>query len=294
VGGTLFFTANEGAHGRELWKSDGTARGTVLVKDINPDTDPFGPSPNNLAAVGGTLFFAADDGVNGRELWKSNGTARGTVLVKDINPGSAYGSPLGSFPSYLTNVAGTLFFAAFDQTNGLELWKSNGTSAGTVLVADIVPGSGGSFPNHLTAVGATLFFTAFDPAHGIELWQSDGTAAGTTLVKDINPGSDFSSPSELAFVNGALFFAANDGQNGREPWILKVDPPAAGAARTHGALGQGSSPHTIADVRGPDRSRRAQAAAAVLAGDAVFRELGLDADSLAGLGDVRGRPSPKT
>src|SRR5262249_26350665 len=169
VGGTLFFTANDGTHGRELWKTDGTAAGTTLVKDINPDTNPFGPSPNNLAAVGGTRFFAANDGVDGRELGRSDGTAAGTFMVKDINPGSSYGFPLGSYPSYLTDVGGTLFFAANDST-GRELWKSDGTEAGTVLVA---PGSGASLPSHLTAAGGTLFFSAFDPVHGTELWQSD-------------------------------------------------------------------------------------------------------------------------
>jgi ELWxxDGT repeat protein len=87
LGNTLFFSANEGVNGRELWKSDGTAAGTVLVKDINL-TNPFGSSPSNLTAVGSTLYFTADEGVNGRELWKSDGTAAGTVLVRDIFPGN--------------------------------------------------------------------------------------------------------------------------------------------------------------------------------------------------------------
>src|SRR5205085_2313751 len=141
--------------------------------------------PGYLTAVGGTLFFVADDGLNGRELWKSDGTAVGTVLVKDINPGSAYGFPSTSSPSSLTAVGGTLFFAANDGTNGKELWKSDGTPAGTVLVKDINPGSADSYPNGLTAVGGTLYFAADDGVHAQELWSSDGAAAGTALVKDI-------------------------------------------------------------------------------------------------------------
>src|SRR4029077_2524408 len=133
-----------------------------------------GPSPNNLAAVGGTLFFAANDGDRGRELWKRDRTGAGTVLVKDINPGSSYGFPVGSYPHYLTDVGGTLFFAANDGTNSLELWKSDGSAAGTVLVKDINPGGGnnGSLPNELTNVNGTLYFSVFVPASGIELWKS--------------------------------------------------------------------------------------------------------------------------
>jgi ELWxxDGT repeat protein len=83
VCGTLFFVANDGAHADELWKSDGTRAGTVLVKDINPIGRS---SPRELTDVGGTLFLVANDGVHGLELWKSDGTRAGTVLVKDIHP----------------------------------------------------------------------------------------------------------------------------------------------------------------------------------------------------------------
>ena len=75
MGGTLFFSADDGVNGHELWRSDGTPGGTVLVKDIRPgaaDGNPF-----ELTAVGSTLFFGADDGTHGYELWKSNGTDRG-------------------------------------------------------------------------------------------------------------------------------------------------------------------------------------------------------------------------
>ena len=72
VGGTLFFVADDGVSGAELWRSDGTADGTLLVKDIN--SGGGGSSPATLTNVGGTLFFAANDGVGGTELWSSDGT----------------------------------------------------------------------------------------------------------------------------------------------------------------------------------------------------------------------------
>src|SRR5205807_5582603 len=96
------------------------------------------------------------------ELWKSDGTAAGTALVKDINPGSAYGFPASSSPNNLTAVGGTLFFSANDGTNGKELWKSDGTAAGTVLVKDINPGIADSYPSALTAADGPLFIAADD------------------------------------------------------------------------------------------------------------------------------------
>jgi ELWxxDGT repeat protein len=122
VNGTLFFSAYTDKNGSELWKSDGTAKGTVLVKDIYSGSSKYcfrgyygghvcftvvhSSSPNNLINVNGTLFFVANDGTHGRELWKSDGTSKGTVLVADIDAGSA-----SSYPSRLVNMNGTLFFS---------------------------------------------------------------------------------------------------------------------------------------------------------------------------------------
>ena len=88
-----------------MWKSDGTASGTVMVKDINSGSGSS--SPSYLTAVGNTLYFQASDGTNGAELWKSDGTASGTVMVKDINSGSG-----SSYPADLTAVGNTLYFQA--------------------------------------------------------------------------------------------------------------------------------------------------------------------------------------
>ena len=91
-------------------------------------------------------------------------------------------------PWNLTAVGNTLYFAAIDGTNGVELWKSDGTASGTVMVKNIRSGSLSSSPYEFTAIGNTLYFAANDGTNGIELWKSDGTASGTVMVKDIYPG----------------------------------------------------------------------------------------------------------
>ncbi|OGV73562.1 MAG: hypothetical protein A3K19_27830 [Lentisphaerae bacterium RIFOXYB12_FULL_65_16] len=219
VSGTIYFTADDGASGRELWKSDGTEIGTVMVKDINPGSP--GANPTELTAFNGRLFFAADDGVNGRELWKTDGTEAGTVLVKNINTAG------DSTPTGLTVVGGTLFFAANDGATGNELWNSDGTEAGTALVKDILSGAGGSNPESLVAFNGQLVFTADDGSTGRELWRSDGTEGNTVQVADIN-GSASSSPAELTAVGSLLFFAADDGTTGAELW--KYDPATRGVS----------------------------------------------------------------
>ncbi len=232
LNGTVFFVAFDQAHGRELWRSDGTPQGTALVKDIRPGSAsglPPGPRvlPPSLTVVGNALFFIALTPEHGQELWKSDGTAAGTVLVKDIKPGSE-----SSFLRDLTNLGGTLFFVADNGVYGMELWRSDGTVAGTVLVRDIRPGAATSNPDGLTAAGGALYFTANDGVTGIELWRSDGTAAGTALVRDINPGPAsafgiFVRPF-LAASGGALFFVAFHPASGLELW--RSDGTAAGTA----------------------------------------------------------------
>jgi ELWxxDGT repeat protein len=135
--GTLYLTANDDTHGDEVWKSDGTAAGTVLIKDIDPGLT-FGTVFLQFAYANGTVFFNYDSSEHGDELWKTDGTAEGTVLVKDIFSGkNDEGNPNKAFPRNFIELNSILYFTAYDG-NGLQLWKSDGTEAGTVNVFDVV------------------------------------------------------------------------------------------------------------------------------------------------------------
>ncbi|MEX0676561.1 MAG: ELWxxDGT repeat protein [Pirellulales bacterium] len=264
VNGTLYFRADNGANGAELWKSDGTDAGTVMVMDIHASA---GSDPRYLIKIGGKLFFTADDGANGSELWMSDPGTSSTMMVKDINPGS-YGSYAGYFRS-MTNVGGILFFSALDSTNGFELWKSDGTMAGTTLVKDVRTGVASSFPFVMTDVGGTLFFTADDGATGFELWKSDGTELGTVPVKDINTGGAGSGPDALTNVGGTLLFRANDGTNGVELW--KSDGSGAGTEIVLDINTSGSStPRYLTNVSGTLYFRATEGTTAGLTGTELW------------------------
>ena len=218
----LYFVANDGENGRELWVSDGTSGGTQLLADINSGHNnydyPHSSSPGYFTEFENKLYFAASNAKTGRELWVSDGTSAGTQLLADINSNigeDTYAE--SSSPSYFTEFEDKLYFAADDGENGRELWVSDGTSAGTQLFADINP-DGSSEPAYLKEFADKLYFAADDGETGKELWVSDGTSAGTQLLADINPdGSSY--PRYFTEFEDKLYLAADDGENGRELWV---------------------------------------------------------------------------
>lgn len=209
-GRTLYFSADDGRTGRELWKSD--AAGTSLVKDLEPGPGSSDPSGFLSCWLGGRAltFFTASTRASGRELWRTDGTAAGTRIVKDIQPG-----PGTSSPAYLTCARGVLFFTAAGPGRGIELWASDGTAAGTRMVKDIWVGPQGSAPSHLSSCNGKLFFVANDGIPGPGLWVSDGTTAGTALVRRMPPMPVVG----FACAGDKVVFPASDGRNGTEPWI---------------------------------------------------------------------------
>lgn len=239
LNGTLFFVAT-GSSGREIYKSDGTAVGTVLVRDINPTGNS---NPWALSAYNNILLFRADNGTDGEELWRTDGTAAGTVMVKNIHKYA------GSQPSYfngemaiLNNVA---YFIANDGLTGDELWRTDGTEAGTYLVKDINP-SGSTGTYDLVVMNNMLYFLADDGVHGTELWRSDGTAAGTSLVRDLQLNGGVTQLSWLVVANNLLFMSLQVNGDGE---LYKSDGTANGTLRVKNinTLG-GSSPRSLTKV----------------------------------------------
>jgi ELWxxDGT repeat protein len=148
------------ATGRELWRTDGTASGTYLVKDIEPGQ---GDSlPLIFVEMAGNYYFVAATSQTGRELWKTDGTEAGTTLVMDIYPGE-----LSSHPSSLYAADGKLYFSATSPENGTELWTSDGTTAGTHILADIVPGLASNGVSDIYKVNNRLLFNTYTTEQSI-------------------------------------------------------------------------------------------------------------------------------
>ena len=119
---------------RSLYKTDGTVAGTVVLLDGLTDV-------NYLTAAGSYVFFAADDNVHGLELWRTDGTVAGTQMVKDIDPRSI---PIrDGKPNNFMALGSSVLFSATTEDYGIELWISDGTTAGTQLVADLNVGTSG-------------------------------------------------------------------------------------------------------------------------------------------------------
>ena len=208
-----YFAADDGKHGIELWRSDGTDTGTYMVKDINPGEASSGIY--EIIAANGKLFFSATTAGNGQELWISDGTAKGTQQLMDISNGTT-----SSYPTQFVNVDNTVFFVIASPGFLSQLWKTDGTTAGTMLIKDLQQSTEFTyFILGSAAANGLLFFTATSFTNGRELWRSDGTDAGTYLVKNIGPDqSDSYSPMQLTEYNNKLYFSADDG-TGRKLWV---------------------------------------------------------------------------
>ena len=208
--GYLFFMADDGQNGFELWRRDGT--NTIMLTNINPGV--ASSFPKNFTEAKGYLYFQALNDSTGFELWKTDGT--NVLLAADINSG-----PASSFPEHLTTYLGSLYFSA-EGPSGFQLWKYDGTNA--TVAAEINP-LADSFPRNLRTFQDRLYFSATDGSSGWELWSYNGASA--TLVTNLNTTAD-AFPEQLTVVGDSLYFAATTPATGYEIW--KYDGSAVSQA----------------------------------------------------------------
>ena len=214
--GEIYFQAKNSISSRvELWKSDGTEAGTMLVKDINP-TENQSSQPLNFVDYNDLLYFPAETEPNHREIYYTDGTELGTQRLSTL----PLEESLTVYELFALN--DLLIFKAVGDVD-LELYASDGTHEGTFLLKDINP-DGGSLAqlDQLIVFNNELYFQGYTEDLGNELWKTDGTTDGTVLVKDINPLFDSyalsSTPRSFAVFDNKLFFMADDGVNGSELW----------------------------------------------------------------------------
>ncbi|MEE2886253.1 MAG: ELWxxDGT repeat protein [Planctomycetota bacterium] len=216
-GGLVYFAADDGQSGVELYVTDGTAAGTSLVSDINPGAS--GSNPRRILSLGGTrVAFLADDGgpgASGPGLYVSE---RGKVLRK-----VASNFVSRSVRTRESRVLGLrthddrVFFAADDGTAGSEPWCSDGTPAGTHRVFDLWSGPGSGLRHHDWAngpaygvmqgvsLGKDLFFTAYRGDRDLALFKTDGSKSGTVRVQDLQMVNGVGWPLQGLGVGTTLF-----------------------------------------------------------------------------------------
>ncbi|MCE5340232.1 MAG: hypothetical protein LLF92_03780 [Planctomycetaceae bacterium] len=172
--GFLFFRATNDTAGQRLWKTDGTASGTSMIKDISPG--------NEFININNILYFRVEHYIGQEythELWRTDGTDAETYMVKKIS------GTWGSGPYNFTNVNGILYFTADDEINGGELWRSDGTESGTYMVQDLNPGSGGSWPKILTVTSDMFYFSTFmDSSKTSVLYKRNCSSGSAVMLKD--------------------------------------------------------------------------------------------------------------
>jgi ELWxxDGT repeat protein len=217
-GGVLFEAASVITNNQyipELWSSNGTAAGTQKLLDNQ--------SARGVTTCGNRAYFRRFSTDTGVEPWITDGTAAGTALLKDLFPGrESVELANDSAPDSFTCVDGTMFFQA-SGANGIDLWRSNGTAAGTFKVRSFGAGVGdGSFLYGLqAALGHQLILLAIKGSNTM-LWRSDGTEAGTVLIGELQ---DSGWPWEIMTVGNYTYFVSG---SGREKQLRRTDGTLAG------------------------------------------------------------------
>ena len=231
LGNLVLFRGQAAATGVELWRTDGTPAGTVLVRDIRPGSaSALGTGSEtawSLQSVPGLLLFAADDNL-GDEVWRTDGTTVGTVPVTNIAPGPAAAAiTLGP-----TTATGRLLFAATSPTTGRDVWSTDGNLSTELLVDDVT----GNTVQFLGAAGAQWLFTIGD-ASTSRLYRTSGTAASTALQNNLVGGVVAPGIAITAYssVQGVALFGLGTSVQRTDPTGINTFPLGQAPTLTEGA-----------------------------------------------------------
>lgn len=236
VGRILYFKGRTDRGGFALWRSDGTPEGTDQVYDFNPDGYAY---INDMMVVDERIYLSVFDDAATR-LWQSDGTPNGTTVTELSRPNSLVAALNGAlllsqpdsngrgsalialattdgtltrtqslrsfrsiWPAQTIAVGSVVYFTADDGIHGIELWRTDGTAEGTVMVQDIAPGTASSRPAELVVARNNLFFSADDSTNGRELW---------TLPLDDTAGNAGATPAQAdggggGAISGVALFA---------------------------------------------------------------------------------------
>lgn len=209
------FTGSADERTQSIWRTDGTSAGTRKLADLGTITDPL--TVECLTVHGALTYFQfiGSDGI--AELWRSDGTAAGTQRLLRQPDGAA--GPI-RYAGALT----TPFFVASLNNRGNELITTDGTTAGTRVVADIVPGANGPDIGFAFATLRGRLYFAIDN----QLWATDGTETGTVRVTTLERVPDpFSVIGNIQAFDGALYIFSYDGGE----WTMwRSDGSASGTA----------------------------------------------------------------
>ena len=203
----IYFAADDGTHGSELWATDGTENGTYMIKDIREEDD----NGNNYGGVScyystcffefaDKLWFNAHDGVHGSELWYTDGTEEGTLMFADIRDGSDSSSPRMETIFVLDEY---MYFLANDGSDD-DIFMTDGKQ----MLMSLHISEDAVYYYNTAGFNGYIYMSLHTPSNGYELWKTDGTSDGTEIVHEFRAGTASGSPGQFIVHDEIMYMIA--------------------------------------------------------------------------------------
>lgn len=188
----------------EIWQTDGTNSGTFLIKTIPREPDyifRLSEKPNFSAINFTNVIYSKYDTAVGYEPFLFDFSTNTETLIQNLN--SLKQTQI--YSNVKVQMDSVWYFNGISEL-GAELWRTDGTMAGTYLVKDLNIGSEGSVFKEMIASDSLIFFIIrFANSKMDKLYKSDGTSEGTIEI-NVNPNNEsIFSLSQLAVSDNALY-----------------------------------------------------------------------------------------